>query len=389
VIVEVRTISRQEDLAALHSAWDKLRSRAQFSPFLSHEWFDAAWQWRPDHAHLHVLCCLRGNELVGALPLTRNFSSTAGVAGRTLESLTVPDTQVYDVVAAEVDRSAVALAIAEELMRQQRQWDAIVLHHLPAGAIALTDLQRALQSHGLRCDIKPGPANPLIALDSSWDTYYASRSRRLKKAMNLAINRLSKAGRVECQWLEPGQGDLAEAERRIDQAIAISARSWKKRTGNSLDHAGPQAFIRRLSQHAHRMGWLSIWTLMLNEQPIAMEYQLIDGGSVFALRSDFDAEYDSLSPGSYLGRHMLANLFGRGLRRYLMGPGENLYKYRWANDAEPVAAMTIYGRSLRGHWLAARDLALKPVARRCRDAWRRTASRDALALEASNPEDDR
>lgn len=387
--MEVRTISRQEDFAALHSAWDKLRSRGQFSPFLSHEWFDAAWQWRPDHAQLHVLCCMRGDALVGVLPLTREFSSSAGVAGRILGSLTVPDTQIYDVVAAEVDRSAVASAIAEELVRQQGQWDAIVLHHLPAQAIALTDLQLALHSRGLRSDVQPGPPNPWIALDSSWDAYYASRSRRLKKAMNLAINRLSRAGLVECRWLEPGRGDIAEAERRIDQAIAISGRSWKKRTGNSLDHAGPQAFIRRLSQHAHRMGWLSIWTLTLNEQPIAMEYQLIDGGSVFALRSDFDAEYDSLSPGSYLGRHMLASLFGRGLHRYLMGPGENLYKYRWADHADPVAAMTIYGRSWRGHWLAARDLVLKPAARRCRDALRRKASPDAPARDTSNLEDDK
>ncbi len=106
---------------------------------------------------------------------------------------------------------------------------------------------------------------------------------------------------------------------------------------------------------------------MLDKLPIAMEFQLIDDGHVFALRSDFDAAYEPLSPGSYLSRHMLVHLFGRGLRRYLMGPGENVYKYRWADGAEPVSTMTIYGRSIRGRLIATRELVVKPAVRRIRD----------------------
>jgi CelD/BcsL family acetyltransferase involved in cellulose biosynthesis len=116
-----------------------------------------------------------------------------------------------------------------------------------------------------------------------------------------------------------------------------------------------------------------------------MELQLIDDGYVFALRSDFDAAYESISPGSYLNRHMLARLFGTGLRRYLMGPGENIYKYRWADHSEAVSTMTIYGHSMRGRWLAARELALKPAARRVRDLFRPPRSRKTP--EASNPDD--
>jgi CelD/BcsL family acetyltransferase involved in cellulose biosynthesis len=206
----------------------------------------------------------------------------------------------------------------------------------------------------------------------------------LKKAVNLATNRLSKAGDVELHWLQPGEGDAAEVNRQIDQITAISARSWKTSTGNSLENAGPQAFVRRLSQHAHRMRCLSVWTLTLNKTPIAMELQLIDDGCVFALRSDFDAAYEAISPGSYLNRYMLAKLFGQGLRRYLMGPGENIYKYRWADEAEPVDTMTIYGHSMRGRWLAARELVLKPVARRIRDVFRPPRSREASPPETSN-----
>jgi CelD/BcsL family acetyltransferase involved in cellulose biosynthesis len=384
--VELRLVSRPEDFAGLHSAWNVLHRRTRHpSPFLTHEWFDAAWQWRRRGAELHVLCCMRGQDLVGVMPLLRPSAPLRSAARRELEFLAVPDTQVCDVLAAEADRLPVASALADELVRRQRDWDAIALRYLPDETIALTDLHQALSHRGLRCDVRPATRNPWIALDSSWETYYSSRSRRLKKAINLASNRLSKAGDIELRWLQPGQGGAAEVARQIDQITAISARSWKTSTGNSLDNAGPQAFVRCLAQHAHRTNCLSVWMLTLNKVPIAMELQLIDDGYVFALRSDFDAAYESISPGSYLNRHMLARLFGTGLRRYLMGPGENIYKYRWADHSEAVSTMTIYGHSMRGRWLAARELALKPAARRVRDLFRPPRSRKTP--EASNPDD--
>ena len=383
--MEVRLVSQPEEFAALHSAWNTLQRRLpQPSPFLTHEWFDAAWQWREPDAQLHVLCCRRGQDLVGILPFLRQTSSAEDRGSRTLKFLAVPDTQVCDILAADADRLLVASALADALVRRQREWDAIALNYLPDGAIALTELRQALSRHRLRCDVRQATQNPCIALDSSWETYYSSRSRRLKKAVNLATNRLSKAGDVELHWLQPGEGDAAEVDSQIDRITAISARSWKTSTGNSLDNAGPQAFVRRLSQHAHRMRCLSVWTLTLNKTPIAMELQLIDDGCVFALRSDFDAAYEAISPGSYLNRYMLAKLFGRGLRRYLMGPGENVYKYRWADEAEPVSTMTIYGHSMRGRWLAARELVLKPAARRIRDVFRPPRSKEPAPPETSN-----
>ena len=384
--MEVRLLSEPEEFAALGPAWNRLQGDKQpRSPFLTHEWFDAAWQWRDSRARLNLLCCIDDGDLVGVLPLVRQAPATGALTLRTLEFLTVPDTQACDLLAATAYRPVVVAALADELTHRRREWDAIILRYLPDGATALTELQQALSERGLRCDLGPATRNPWIALDASWEAYYATRSRRLKKAVNLANNRLGKAGRIDIRWLQPGAGDEADVERQVDQITAISARSWKTRTGNSLDNAGPQAFIRRLSRHAHRAGCLSIWTLTLDEAPIAMELQLIDDGCVFALRSDFDAAYETLSPGSYLSRHMLSQLFGRGFRRYLMGPGENPYKYRWAEDTEPVRTMTVYGRSVRGRVFASRERLLKPAARRLREIF--GARERASVADSSNPEE--
>jgi CelD/BcsL family acetyltransferase involved in cellulose biosynthesis len=374
--MDVQLLTRQEDFTALRAEWDRLHARcARRSVFLTHAWFEAAWQWRQRSAQLYLLCCRIGGDLVGALPLIRERDPETS-RGHCLEFLTVPDTQACDMLVTEDGRADAVGALAAELVRRQSDWDVLRLSYLADGSVAATTFASALAARGARCDLKAVAANPFVALDSSWDAYYSSRSRRLKKANNLVANRLHKAGKVGIDWLAPNGGDAAEVDRMLDTIVKISARSWKTRTGKSLDNPGPRAFIDRLSHLAHHHGWLSVWTLTLDNEPLAMEYQLAADGNVYALRSDFQVQYEQISPGSYLSRHLLEQLFGRGWRRYLMGPGENLYKYRWAQASEPIHELTVYGRSLRAKALAGWEQALKPALRNVRDHALKIVGRD-------------
>lgn len=365
--MELRLVTNTDEFVILAPEWDRLVDRlAQRSVFLTHGWFDAAWQWRKQSAQLYILCCFHGTDLLGVLPLVRERGMGSQADGL-LEFLTVPDTQFCDALIADEERVAVSAALADELMRRQGEWDLFRMNYISAQSVARTTLQQALSDRGLRCVDSGASENPSIALNGSWDAYYSSRSRRLKKAINLATNRLARAGRVELHWLQPGAVQAAGVDGLVDQIVQISGRSWKARTGNSLDNPGPQAFIRRLAHFAYQRGHLSVWTLTLDGKPIAMEFQIVSYGVVSALRSDFDGQYETLSPGSYLGRHLLEKLFAQGWHSYFMGPGENAYKYRWADGGEPVYSIAVYGRTVRGQMLAAHELVLKPAARRVRN----------------------
>ena len=109
----------------------------------------------------------------------------------------MPDTQRCDVLAATGDAVVVAEAFAGELLRRQVDWDVLRLRYLPGKAIAVTIFAAALAEQGMRVDKRPASANPRIILDRPWSTYFASRTRRLKKATNLAANRLAKSGSVK------------------------------------------------------------------------------------------------------------------------------------------------------------------------------------------------
>ena len=368
--LEVRVVADEGEFEELRDRWSALTGAcANRSVFLTHEWFDAAWQWRRLTGALRILCAYRGRELVALLPLMLETSGSPWRRVRQLEFLTVPDTQFCDLIVREQDREPAAQAFAAELHRRRADWDVLRLRYLTEYSVASGHLLGALRRQGGTTTLTPAAPNPFVALDNTWDAYYAARSRSLKKANNLAANRLKKAGDVSIEWLAPGAGDASAVDRVVNAVTGISQRSWKVETGNSLDSPGPQAFIRRLSRVAHERGWLSVWLLTLDGKPLAMEYQLVADGSAYALRSDFDAECERLqiSPGSHLSRHLLEQLFGKGLTRYFMGPGNNAYKYRWTEQAAPTYELTAYADSFRGRSLATWELELKPVLRRLRE----------------------
>ncbi|MHB8762734.1 MAG: GNAT family N-acetyltransferase [Deferrisomatales bacterium] len=366
----VSTVTEEDEFLALRDEWNHLAgASALASVFLRHEWHDAAWQWQRAEARLRLQCVRRAGRLVGICPLVLRPARYKWLPFRALEFLTVPDGQIAGVLADPRDLPGVVAAVVTALQESRGQWDALVLDKLPAeggeAAVWLECAERA-GCAGFRDE---GGGNPFFRVDGDWATYYARRSRRLKKSSNAIGNQLRRAfGDIRVEHVAAPDLDAERAPELLEAAVGISARSWKRETGLSLDRPGPNAFIRLLTSHALEQGWLSLWFLHLNGAPVAMEYQLTEGGRVYALRSDFDDAYAAHSPGTFLNRQVMEGLFGGGVTGYYMGPGDNAYKMRWAEGEESLSRVVVYGRTWRGRLLRTAQRRLAPFARRLRGA---------------------
>lgn len=364
--ITVRWVRDEPAFTALHAGWNRLcDAMPQATVFHRHEWFAAAWQWQRHSHALAILVVESGGVPIGIAPLTSTrLPARRGLpAARLLEFLAVPDSQCCDLLAAAPDLPAVAAALADALRGAAAQWDELRLRLLPDASPAVAALHAALRAAGLHPAREAGGANPGIDLSGTWQDYYATRSRRLKKGNNLIANHLQKAGAVTVQHMA-GEIDPAAADRLLDTLTDISAISWKQRTGNTLEQPGPRAFFAALTRTAAARGWLSVWLLALDDRVIATEYQLRFGGRVHALRADFDPAHDSLSPGTYLNWKLLEASFGGEHAQYLFGPGDNPYKQRWAQHALALTTLRAWSPSLRGRlrhlWFAR----LRPLGRR-------------------------
>ena len=362
----VRWVRDEPAFAALHADWNRLcDAMPEVTVFHRHEWFAAAWQWQRHSHALAILVVEVGAVPIGIAPLTgTRLPARSGLpAARLLEFLTVPDSQCCELLAAASDLPTVAAALASALRETASQWDELRLRLLPDASPAVAALHAALHAAGLHPAREAGGSNPCIDLRGAWQDYYATRSRRLKKGNNLIANHLQKAGAVRLQHVA-GALEPAAADDLLDALADISAKSWKQRTGNTLDQPGPRAFFAALTRTAASRGWLSVWLLTLDDAVIATEYQLSFGGRLHALRADFDPAHEALSPGTYLNWKLLEASFGGAHVQYLFGPGDNPYKQRWAQDVLTLTTLRAWSPSLRGRWRHLWFQRLRPLAKR-------------------------
>lgn len=373
--VSVSVIESWQDVVALRNSWNELADAADpDNVFLTFEWLDSAWQWARADSTPWIVCVRTGDTLLGAAALLVRRRTWRGLPVRQVEFVTCPDTQSAGVLAVRGAEQRVASAVAETLRSRAGDWDRLLLRYLDCESGAAVTLAEALSANGITARLTADQGNPWVALDRSWEDYYATRSRRLKKGNNHLANRLGRRfDAVDVEHVTAGQG--ADAGPALEQAIGISAASWKGVTGNSLGGEGPEAFIRRLTQHSLEQGWLSLWLLRLDGVPAAMEYQLVYRGHVHALRSDYPESLAEFGPGRYLAWKILEASCGGALRRYWMGPGDNPYKARWAESEADLQQVMAFSPSARGRLLGAIHTGVA-CARSARDRCRRLLVKD-------------
>jgi len=365
VPLDVSCIDNESGFQALAKDWNHLAELTlSDSVFLRHEWFDAAWKWLKQDSKMAILCVRRHQSLLGICPLILRNTKDSGIRIRSLEFMSVPDTQYCDILADPCERSEVISALTQYLCSSHMKWDRLLLSKLGADSDIASIFPKYVKQSTLAVRVQDDGTNPGIPLDCTWEEFYSRRSRRLKKGNNHASNRLHKSGRlVELTHVDASSKCWENVSQILDIAIGISSRSWKNKTGLTLENPGPSAFIRRLTEHAHRFGWLSLWLLEFDGVPVAIEYQLVYDGIVTALRADYDPAFEELSPGTYLNWKMLEQLFGKSYQYYSMGPGENAYKLRWAEEYPKQYRITLYNKTVRGRMLGAVNLKLHPFAK--------------------------
>ena len=361
---EIREIANYKSFLAMRESWNSiLLGNSRHTVFLTHEWFDAAWQWRKSTDEICMLCTYSDSALASVFPLVR--TQAAGRFRTTeLRFLEVPDAQECDIVVADPDaEAAVAASIAH--LAGQRDWDIAVFSKLEHDGNLSVNIEGAAAKAGLRSSKFTSGENPGVSLTGGWDAYYKSRSRRLKKGNNLIRNKLH-ANENTVEVIRVGQGDKSDVDQSsvLSTVIQISSSSWKADKGITLDNPGPREFIIRLTEHASGNGWLSIWLLRLNGVFVAFEYQLSFRGKISALRSDYDPEYSALSPGSYLNWCILDKLFSTNSELYRMGHGDNTYKLRWSNETSELAEVRLYNSTVKGKVLWLTNEVVRPVLRR-------------------------
>ena len=109
-------------------------------------------------------------------------------------------------------------------------------------------------------------------------------------------------------------------------------------------------------------GWLVIWLLHLNGEPIAFEYHLRYNGTLHALRASHKEAYSSISPGVFLDYHIMENVFESGIiHEYDLGGSADFYKRKWTKYHRNHINVHIFKKSIYSTLLHMYEYRLVPL----------------------------
>jgi len=358
--VSVQMLSTLEEFLDVRKEWNLFVEKSIANPlFFRHEWFTFSWRRVLPDARPLVLIARQRGEIQAIAPLMIHPRRLYGLPVKTLAFLAHPDTPISDMILGLKAQEGLA-AILDTLLLASVPWDLIQLDKIPGESGTGFLLKRLAEQRGLCFAFHSGGKRMVLENAGSWQAYLCGRSPRFRKTLRNVINRIDKLEKVTVEHHQQPEN----LERVLDQMCSVSQRSWKVGIGMAItSEEKVRRFFAELSLWACQEGRLDVWLLKVDGAPVAMEYDLIDRDKVWAIRSDFDEGAKNLSPGTYLNYAIAKHFMATGLKEYDMGPGANEYKVRWTDQYHPVAACTIFNRTLYARTLFWLEHRMIPILR--------------------------
>jgi CelD/BcsL family acetyltransferase involved in cellulose biosynthesis len=336
--LHIRRIEKPQDFMALAPIWAQVtKETGHRSLFDSYDWFWCCWHgvW-PQHRP-EVLIVEDSGGPIGIVPLMHWSGRLLGLPVRYIGFLGCPSTPWADILTVE-GHDLVLEAVLDHLARRS-DWNIAWLQKLPATSPTLKALESMPPSRLLwRC---AGHIRyPYLTIKGGWEHFIKTKNplaRDMNRKVQAQLQRSGDFDFEEHRTVDP-QGSL------IRELIAImSSCSQLNRASRGATMCRPLAFFRELTRRASKNGWLSLWSLRLDGQLIAFEYQLRCHGKAHVLWTGDVPDHRELQPQKILQMVTLRTLFEPPtIYEYSMGPGLQDDQPWWATAHHEAVHIEIY-----------------------------------------------
>ncbi|MBW0146424.1 GNAT family N-acetyltransferase [Marinobacter arenosus] len=360
--MELKIIRGEEEFSRIQPEWDAFVAKLAPAPLpLTHGWLLAWWKAFAVDMEMEFRCAYSNGELVGIAPLVRTRERYRGIP-ITLLKLAANGHSPYSSIIVDAsltpsDSEAVYSALTRIGSRELGLF--FKIDQASELRRFLTDRTKPGHERVLE---KPSLKTPVVDIEGSWEEFYQSKSRSLKKSLNHKLNRFRSEGDFTIDHEKITGAD----QPIIDELIEISANSWKSSIGNDLrSNQRSRHFLLNLVGSFGKSGDLSAWIVRHKTTPVAFELHLTLDDVVYPIRADYDERFKAYSPGSVLEYAALKNLFENGLyRQYYTCADDYWYLSKWTSDYRNFCSVELFGDSLKLRTLYFVECRVIPVIKR-------------------------
>jgi CelD/BcsL family acetyltransferase involved in cellulose biosynthesis len=315
--------------------WDQLAVQAS-RPYCAPAWLLPWWRHvAPEGAKLAVVIVREGARLIGVAP----FWAQRRKPG--LWDYSLLGTDIASRIEPLAERGATAeaaTAVAAALTDTDPHPDLVRLEGLPAGSEWPAHLVSAWPGRRRPwLHKRPSTGAPTVALRAGdLDAWLAGRSANFRQQMRRARRKLEKQGAVfrVSESADDLESDLAEFAR-------LHHARWDWRGGSESLPPGAEAMLREAGAALLGEGRFQLASIEMDGKVVNSQLFVAAGREISYWNGGFDDAYARYKP-SYVGLvDAIGHALDRGDARLDLGPGEQDYKYRFADGEDTLEWLTM------------------------------------------------
>jgi CelD/BcsL family acetyltransferase involved in cellulose biosynthesis len=361
--VTLRLVTTADELGRLQAAWAALiKQSTSATPFATWEWMTAWWRVHTDRGELAIAEVRRRGALIGIVPLYRAPIHWWGVGLWSLRFIGdgTSDSDYLDAICIPGEESTVAWAVCGWLHRSPAYWDVWALNGTPEASPTIPAIRQAADAYGFG-RIEEWVSCASIDLPITWEAYERSLSPRMRTKTRSLLRRLAARHHMR---LEVGR-TVEEVSQRLMSLFELHTRRWN---GKGLPGAFADPKRRRFyDEIGNTFGPLDrvrLYSLLVDDEPVAHEFCVRDGATMFLLQEAFDPRWADEGVGNILRAIVLRECIEAGLKSYDFLEGASFHKASWGARTKRSLRMTLVRRCARNRALLALLAAARHGARK-------------------------
>lgn len=321
--------------------WDRIASQyGDKGIFINYGWFDCWWKAFGDGKSPFVVVLQKDGEIKAIFPLCTD--------GDHLSSMTNSHTCHYDfIVDTEIGDEAISYFI--HVLQQCSSGKGVSFDYLDESSKNRQSIIQQLRRSRTPFHPYSQPWAPWMEISDIWSSFDNKLSSGMRNNLRRYLKRAESSGKVQLEIIK----NTEKLDKILDVMFEIEFQSWKGDNGTAIkSQPEVEKFYRLLARWAMQNSHLQLFLLKIDDLPIAANYCLHYGQTVYQLKTGYLESYKKISPGKLIHYEIIKFLCeSKCFVKYDLLGACDPWKMEWTSNSSRYGSIKVYPKSLGG-WVA-------------------------------------
>lgn len=347
-MIQFEIIREQEEILKYREVWNQIFSDGQFEPSTSFEWTYALLKTHLDRETFILIVLKQSNLIIGFLPLVICRKTIFGISIKEIFPISEKYNTHSDILITYLSDDvikAIFLAISSLKVR----WDIFRMNRLIETNPIVAYFEKYLNTTPISYTIRKEAPSIFTPLNKKYNEYLQERTAKFRNNLKRWERRIKELGCVEIHKHQ----DPKTISNIYKELIYIEDKSWKKIHRTSISDVKRQReFYEILCQEAMERGWLHLYFLYFNQEPVAYNMGLIKNKKYKNLKTSFDERFRSENLSSFLRAKLIENLIEDEVEEFDFHGEPYEWQREWACGLRWHKTLIVYNNTINGKILS-------------------------------------